>query len=80
MDCARALQRGEAPAQLAHQDRYTVRSGACVTHKAKDLPAVMLERFWRRDRVRRATGPERGGGVAAFLAIVSQPVARMRAR
>jgi hypothetical protein len=22
-----------------------VRSGACVTHKEKDLPAVMLERF-----------------------------------
>jgi hypothetical protein len=45
MDCARALQRGEAPAQLARQDRYAVRSGACVTHKARDLSAVMLERF-----------------------------------
>ena len=22
-----------------------MRSGACVTHKAKDLPAVMVERF-----------------------------------
>jgi hypothetical protein len=22
-----------------------VRSGACVTHKAKELPAVMVERF-----------------------------------
>jgi phthalate 4,5-dioxygenase oxygenase subunit len=22
-----------------------VRSGACVTHKSKDLPAVMVERF-----------------------------------
>jgi phthalate 4,5-dioxygenase oxygenase subunit len=43
--CARALQQGERPSQLAHQDRYAVRSGACVTHKAKDLPAVMLERF-----------------------------------
>jgi hypothetical protein len=31
--------------QAAHQDRYAVRSGACVTSKAKDLPAVMLERF-----------------------------------
>jgi hypothetical protein len=30
---------------LAHQDRYAVRSGACVTSKAKDLPAVMAERF-----------------------------------
>ncbi|BAR56670.1 putative dioxygenase [Bradyrhizobium diazoefficiens] len=45
MDLARALQRGEAPPQAAHQDRYAVRSGACVTSKAKDLPAVMLERF-----------------------------------
>jgi hypothetical protein len=45
MDAARALQAGTAPAHLAHQDRYTVRSGACVTHKSKDLPAVMVERF-----------------------------------
>jgi len=45
MEAARALQRGEAPPQLAHQDRYTVRSGACVTSKAKDLTAVMIERF-----------------------------------
>ena len=43
MDAARALQQGEAPSHLAHQDRYTVRSGACVTSKAKDLPAVMIE-------------------------------------
>lgn len=45
MDCARALQQGHAPAHLAHQDRYAVRSGACVTHREKDLPAVMVERF-----------------------------------
>ena len=45
MDCARALQQGQRPPHLAHQDRYAVRSGACVTHKAKDLPAVMVERF-----------------------------------
>ena len=45
MEAARALQRGEAPAQLKHQDRYTVRSGACVTGKTKDLTAVMIERF-----------------------------------
>jgi hypothetical protein len=45
MDAARALQDGTAPAHLARQDRYTVRSGACVTHKSKDLPAVMVERF-----------------------------------
>ncbi len=45
MESARALREGTAPAQLAHQDRYAVRSGACVTDKAKDLPAVMVERF-----------------------------------
>ena len=45
MESARALQQGQPPAQLARQDRYAVRSGACVTHKAKDLPAVMIERF-----------------------------------
>jgi phthalate 4,5-dioxygenase len=45
MEAARALQQGQAPAHLAHQDRYAVRSGACVTNKAKDLPAVMVERF-----------------------------------
>ncbi|MGH6716747.1 MAG: Rieske 2Fe-2S domain-containing protein, partial [Bradyrhizobium sp.] len=45
MDAARALQGGEAPPHLAHQDRYTVRSGGCVTHKDKDLSAVMIERF-----------------------------------
>jgi hypothetical protein len=45
MDAARALQAGTAPTHLARQDRYTVRSGACVTHKAKDLAAVMIERF-----------------------------------
>jgi hypothetical protein len=45
MDAARALQQGVAPPQAAHQDRYAVRSGACVTSRTKDLPAVMLERF-----------------------------------
>jgi phthalate 4,5-dioxygenase len=45
MDAARALQQGEALPHLKHQDRYTVRSGACVTHKAKDLADVMIERF-----------------------------------
>jgi hypothetical protein len=33
------------PPHAAHQDRYAVRSGACVISKAKDLSAVMLERF-----------------------------------
>ena len=45
LEAARALQQGEAPSHLKHQDRYTVRSGACVTSKAKDLTAVMIERF-----------------------------------
>jgi phthalate 4,5-dioxygenase len=45
MESARALQQGETPAHLKHQDRYAVRSGACVTNKAKDLPEVMVERF-----------------------------------
>src|SRR5579864_172400 len=45
MELARALQQGEVPPHLRHQDRYAVRSGACVTHKSKDLPAVMVERF-----------------------------------
>jgi len=26
-------------------DRYTVRAGASVTHKSKDLTTVMVERF-----------------------------------
>ena len=45
MDAARALQAGTPPSHLARQDRYAVRSGGCVTHKARDLPAVMIERF-----------------------------------
>ena len=45
MEAARALREGTPPSQLKHQDRYTVRSGACVTSKTKDLTAVMIERF-----------------------------------
>jgi hypothetical protein len=45
MEAARALQQGQPPSHLSHQDRYTVRSGGCVTNKAKDLSAVMVERF-----------------------------------
>ena len=45
MEAARALQQGEPPSHLKHQDRYAVRSGACVTSKTKDLTAVMIERF-----------------------------------
>ena len=45
MEAARALQQGTPPPHLKHQDRYTVRSGACVTSKTKDLTAVMIERF-----------------------------------
>src|SRR3982751_3170441 len=36
MEAARALQQGEPPPHAVHQDRYAVRSGACVTSKAKD--------------------------------------------
>jgi hypothetical protein len=38
-------EQGKPPPQAARQDRYAVRSGACVTSRTKDLPAVMLERF-----------------------------------
>jgi hypothetical protein len=44
-DAARALQEGTEPPHVKHQDRYTVRSGGHVTHKSKDLPEVMVERF-----------------------------------
>jgi hypothetical protein len=45
LDTARALQDGVEPPHVQHQDRYTVRSGGHVTHKSKDLPEVMVERF-----------------------------------
>jgi hypothetical protein len=45
MDSARELQRGIEPAAAARAGRYAVRSGACITHRSKDLSAVMLERF-----------------------------------
>ena len=45
METARALQQGTAPPYLARQQRYAVRSGGYVTHKAKDLAEVMVERF-----------------------------------
>ena len=45
MDAARDLQQGKEPEAAASADRYAVRAGACVTHKSKDLPAVMVERF-----------------------------------
>lgn len=38
-------EQGKPPPHATHQDRYAVRSGACVTSRMKDLPAVMLERF-----------------------------------
>ncbi|MEZ5815582.1 MAG: Rieske 2Fe-2S domain-containing protein [Hyphomicrobiaceae bacterium] len=45
MDSARDLAQGiEPPAASAH-DAYAVRSGACITHKSKSLPEVMVERF-----------------------------------
>ena len=45
MDCARDLQHGKEPEAALHADRYTVRAGASVTHKSKDLATVMVERF-----------------------------------
>ena len=45
MDCARELTRGTEPDAARCADRYHVRAGACVTHKSKDLAAVMAERF-----------------------------------
>ncbi|MFV0297188.1 MAG: Rieske 2Fe-2S domain-containing protein [Hyphomicrobiaceae bacterium] len=45
MESARDLERGvEPPAAKAH-DAYRVRSGACITHRSKELPEVMVERF-----------------------------------
>ncbi len=62
MDAARALQQGTEPEQVGRQHRYTVRSGACVTHKSKDLPEVMVERF---GDVAGFVGPPQGTGIAA---------------
>ncbi len=45
MESARELQRGHGPAAAACADRFAVRAGACITHKSKDLTAVMVERF-----------------------------------
>jgi phthalate 4,5-dioxygenase len=61
MEAARALQQGEPPPQLGHQDRYAVRSGACVTDKAKDLPCGDARALRRRDRLCRAAAQRRGG-------------------
>ena len=62
MEAARALQQGTEPEQAGRQHRYTVRSGGCVTHKSKDLPAVMVERF---GDAAGFVGPPRGAGMAA---------------
>jgi hypothetical protein len=45
MDCARDLESGKEPEAAMCADRYTVRAGASVTHKSKDLTTVMVERF-----------------------------------
>jgi hypothetical protein len=45
MDCARDLASGKEPEAAARADRFAVRAGACITHKSKDLAAVMVERF-----------------------------------
>jgi hypothetical protein len=57
LETARALQQGIEPPHVAHQDRYAVRSGCHVTHKSKDLPDVMVERF---GDVAGYVGPSRG--------------------
>jgi hypothetical protein len=45
LDAARDLGRGKEPEAAGRADRFAVRSGACITHKSKDLAAVMVERF-----------------------------------
>ena len=45
MGAARALVRGEEPRAAKASHRYAVRSGGWVTDPAKDLAAVMVERF-----------------------------------
>lgn len=45
MDTARDLKAGIEPPAASRADRYAVRSGACITHKDKTLPEVMVERF-----------------------------------
>ena len=45
MDCATELARGKEPDAARRAERYHVRAGACITHKSKDLAAVMVERF-----------------------------------
>ena len=45
MGAARALQQGTEPKAAACANRYAVRSGAWVAEPAKDLAAVMTERF-----------------------------------
>ena len=45
MDAARDLQGGKEPEAPQCAERYTVRAGASVTHKSKDLATVMAERF-----------------------------------
>jgi hypothetical protein len=45
LESARNLQRGQEPPAAARAERFAVRSGACITHKSKDLEAVMIERF-----------------------------------
>jgi hypothetical protein len=62
MEAARALQEGAEPAEASRQHRYAVRSGGCVTHRSKDLAAVMVERFGDASGF---VGPPRGAGMAA---------------
>jgi phthalate 4,5-dioxygenase oxygenase subunit len=62
IEAARALQQGTEPEQATRQHRYAVRSGGCVTHKSKDLPEVMVERF---GDAAGYVGPPQGAGIAA---------------
>ena len=45
MGAARALAKGEEPRAAKAANRYAVRSGGWVADPAKDLAAVMTERF-----------------------------------
>ena len=45
LDAARDLQNGSEPPAASRHERYTVRSGACITDKRKSLSDVMIERF-----------------------------------
>src|SRR5205085_9687098 len=55
MTAARDLLAGNEPDWPRRAQAYAVRTGACVTHKSKNLPAVMVERFGNADGLVRAS-------------------------